>query len=59
METLSALAVWRQWIGDAGRDPLEELTFHAQLADYSHLLRQERGSTIGEWQPGAPPIEWS
>jgi predicted transcriptional regulator len=59
LETLSALAAWRQWIDDAGRDPREELAFQAQLADYSHLLRQERGSTIDEWQPGAPPIEWS
>ncbi|MFZ1926912.1 MAG: hypothetical protein WAU42_12300 [Solirubrobacteraceae bacterium] len=59
LETLSALAVWRQWIDDAGRDPREELAFQAQLADYSHLLRQERGSTTDEWQPGAPPIEWS
>ena len=25
LETLSALAVWRQWIDDAGRDPREEL----------------------------------
>jgi predicted transcriptional regulator len=58
-ETPSALAVWRQWIDDAGRDPREELAFQAQLADYGHLLRQERGSTIDEWQPGAPPIEWS
>jgi hypothetical protein len=59
LETLSALAVWRQWIDDAGRDPREELAFQAQLADYSHVLRQERGSTHDEWQPGAPPIEWS
>ncbi len=59
LETLSALAVWRQWIDDAGRDPREELAFQVQLADYGHLLRRERGSTIDDWQPGAPPIEWS
>lgn len=58
LETLSALATWRQWIDDAGRDPREELAFQAQLADYSHLLRQERSSTLDEWQPGAPPVEW-
>jgi CopG-like RHH_1 or ribbon-helix-helix domain, RHH_5 len=59
LETLSALAISRQWIDDAGHDPREELAFQAQLADYSHVLRQERGSTLDEWQPGAPPIEWS
>ena len=59
LETLSALATWRQWIDDSGRHPREELAFQAQLADYSHILQQERGSTLDEWQPGAPPIEWS
>jgi hypothetical protein len=59
LETLSALAVWRQWIDDAGRDPREELAFQAQLANYGHTLRQEGGSIIDNWQPGAPPVEWS
>jgi hypothetical protein len=59
LETLSALAVWRQWIDDAGRDPRDELAFQIQLADYGHLLRREGGSVIDAWQPGAPPIEWS
>jgi hypothetical protein len=59
LETLSALAIWRQWIDDAGRDPREELAFQAQLADYGCMLRQEGGSVLDKWQPGAPPIEWS
>ncbi len=59
LETLSALAVWRQRIDDAGRDPREELAFQAQLTDYGHVLRQEGGSVLDKWQPGAPPIEWS
>ncbi len=59
LETLSSLAVWRQWIDDAGRDPREELAFQAQLTDYGRTLRQEGGSVLDKWQPGAPPIEWS
>jgi hypothetical protein len=39
LETLSALAVWRQWIDDAGGDPRKELAFQAQLANYGHTLR--------------------
>lgn len=58
LETLSALAYWRQWIDDAGRDPREELAFQIQLADYGRALRQESGSVINAWQPGAPPIDW-
>ena len=59
LETLSALAVWRQWIDDAGRDPREELAFQIQLADYGRILHQEGGSVLDKWQPGAPPVEWS
>jgi hypothetical protein len=59
LETLSALAVWRQWIDDAGGDPREELAFQAQLANYGHTLRQAGGSITRAWQPGAPPVEWS
>ncbi|HEX5307632.1 MAG TPA: hypothetical protein VFW38_00970 [Solirubrobacteraceae bacterium] len=58
LETLCALAVWRQWIDNTGRDPREELAFQIQLADYGRLLRQEGGSVIDAWQPGAPPIDW-
>lgn len=42
-----------------GRDLREEFAFQVQLADYGHLLRRERGSTIDDRQPGAPPIDWS
>jgi hypothetical protein len=58
LETLSALAVWRHWIDDAGQDPREELAFQIQLADYGRLLRHEGGSVIDAWQPGAPPVDW-
>jgi hypothetical protein len=58
-ETLSALAVWRAEIEDAGEDPREELAFQAQLADYAHALRQEGGGVTKAWKPGAPPDEWT
>jgi hypothetical protein len=59
LETLSALAVWRHWIDDAGRDPREELAFQYQLASYGEALRREGGGVTRAWQPGAPPVEWS
>jgi hypothetical protein len=58
LETLSALAYWRQWIDDAGRDPREELAFQIQLADYGRVLSHEGGSVADAWEPGAPPIDW-
>jgi hypothetical protein len=58
LETLSALAVWRQSIDDAGGDPREELTFHIQLNRYAASLR-EVGVPLGpRWVPGAPPAHW-
>lgn len=58
-ETLSALAVWRSELDDAGVDPREELAFHTQLGDYAHTLRQEGGGVTKTWKPGAPPAEWA
>lgn len=58
VEMLCALVAWRDWIDDAGSDPREELAFHAQLADYGHMLRQEGGGVTKTWTPGAPPDEW-
>jgi hypothetical protein len=59
LETLSALAVWRQSIDDGGRDPREELSFQIQLANYGKLLQQQSGGILDRWKPGAPPVEWS
>jgi hypothetical protein len=59
VETLCALAVWRQAIDDYGRDPREELAFQYQLADYGHTLRHEGGGITHAWKPGAPPSEWA
>jgi hypothetical protein len=50
--------VWRAEVDDNGRDPREELAFQAQLADYSHMLRQEGGGVTKAWRPGAPPERW-
>jgi hypothetical protein len=59
VETLCALAVWRRWIDDAGRDPREELAFQVTLADYDRVLRQESRGVTYAWKPGAPPDEWA
>jgi hypothetical protein len=58
-ETLCALAVWRAEIDDTGQDPREELSFQAQLLDYSQVLGQEGGGVTKAWKPGAPPDEWT
>jgi hypothetical protein len=58
-ETLCALAVWRAQLDDSGQDPREELAFHNQLADYSHILRQQGGGVTKAWKPGAPPTGWA
>jgi hypothetical protein len=58
-EILCALAIWRAEIDDSGQDPREELAFQAQLADYSHTLRQEGGGVTKAWKPGARPVEWA
>jgi hypothetical protein len=57
-ETLCAMAVWRAEIDQHGRDPREELTFHQQLADIAHTLRQQGGGVESTWKPGAPPADW-
>jgi hypothetical protein len=58
-ELLGALAVWRDEIDDAGRDPREELAFHHQLEDFSHILRQAGGGVESIWKPGPPPDDWA
>jgi hypothetical protein len=49
---LCALAAWRGEIDDTGQDPREELAFQAQLADYSHTLRQEGGGVTKGMETG-------
>lgn len=58
LETICALAVWREQIDAGCSDPREELAFQAQLLDYgAHLHRQPGGRPT--WQPGAPPLDWA
>jgi hypothetical protein len=59
VETLCALAVWRDWIDQAADDPREELVFHSQLEEYGRTLRQEGGGVSAAWQPDAPPTGWA
>jgi hypothetical protein len=58
-DTLCALACWRAQIDESSVDPREELSFQAQLIEFSHLLRQEGGGVAKAWKPGAPPDEWT
>jgi hypothetical protein len=58
-ETLSALAVWRSELDDAGLDPREELAFQGQLDVFADKLRRQGGGVTKAWMPGAPPDEWS
>jgi hypothetical protein len=58
-ETLSALAVWRAEIDDAGDDPREELSFQTHLTHYAAVLRSQGGGVDAAWQPGAPPATWT
>jgi len=59
LETLCALAAWRAQLDTEGRDPREELAFQDRLADYTRALKAEAGGVAGNWQPGAPPADWS
>jgi hypothetical protein len=58
VETLCALAVWRDWIDQEADDPRYELAYQAQLADYGRELRQEGGGVAQAWMPGPAPDEW-
>jgi hypothetical protein len=58
LETLCALTTWRAEIDDAGIDSREELAFHLQLRELSHILRQTGGGVTKAWKPGALPDDW-
>jgi hypothetical protein len=58
LETLSALAYWRQLLDDAAYDPVEELSFQLHIADFGRQLAQEGGGVTKAWTPGAPPADW-
>lgn len=58
LETLAALAAWRDELDQHGEDPREELLFHAQLVDYAQALCNQARGVAKAWQPGAPPDRW-
>lgn len=58
IETLAALAVWRQQLDQAARDPREELVFQSALNDYAEALRTHGRGVANTWQPDAPPDGW-
>ncbi len=58
VETLCALAYWRQMLDDRGRDPREELDFQLNVVEFGRRLKQAGGGVTKEWKPGAAPDEW-
>lgn len=58
VETLCALAHWRQMLDDAGRDPREELDFQLNIVEFGRRLKQAGGGVAKDWKPGAAPDEW-
>jgi hypothetical protein len=58
VETLGALAMWRERIDEAGCDPREELEFQTSLNDCSRVLQREIAGAMRPWTPGDPPRRW-
>ena len=58
IEVLGALATWRSAIDTSGRDPRQELAFHAQLAAYGQILDITPGVGGDMFQDALPPAEW-
>lgn len=56
LETLSA--TWPQSTDNTSSNPREELSFQIRLTNYGRLLREQAGSMLDRWQPGAPPADW-
>ena len=59
IETLAALAEWRNQLDHHGTDPREELAFQARLAELQHALEHTPGIGADTFDPSAPPpTEW-
>lgn len=58
VETICALAYWREGLDDAGRDAREELEFQVNIAEFGRRFKQAGGGVTREWTPGAAPDEW-
>jgi Arc/MetJ-type ribon-helix-helix transcriptional regulator len=59
IETLAALAEWRNQLDHNGTDPHEELAFQARLAELQHTLEHTPGVGADTFNPAqAPPDDW-
>jgi hypothetical protein len=59
VETLAALAEWRNQLDHEGTDPQEELAFQARLAELQHALEHTPGTGANTFNPAqAPPHDW-
>ena len=58
VETLCALAHWRQMLDDSATDPRQELDFQFSIVEYGRRLKEAGGGVAKEWTPGAAPDEW-
>ena len=55
VETLAALAEWRNQLDHNGEDPREELAFQARLVELQHALEHTPGTGTNTFNPGQPP----
>ena len=59
VETLAALAEWRNQLDHHATDPREELAFQARLAELHHLLEHTPGTGTDTFNPDTPPpADW-
>jgi len=59
VETLAALAEWRNQLDHQGTDPRDELAFQARIAELQHTLEHTPGIGADTFTPAqAPPDEW-
>jgi len=59
VETLAALAAWRDQLDHDGQDPRDELAFQNQLTELQHHLEHTPGIGADTFDPTQPPpTEW-
>ena len=57
VETLAALAEWRNQLDHDGEDPRDELAFQARIAELQHALEHTPGTVTNTFNRNAPPPE--
>ena len=55
VETLAALAEWRNQLDHHATDPRDELAFQARIAELQHALEHTPGTGTNAFDPDAPP----